>query len=159
MSPRIDKQVPRNVMRVSAAFTGVTAFAVAFAPAASAQTGREAAPGRALSIRWTSGTYCRNDPNWFHLYLSHGGVVCMGGLSSFDWPLPGFPAAGFCGGNNYGFFAGWSPYFNHPYYSVGFNAGTTEYKFAGNTKKFPYGKVMVDRIFLYGWSGDDKCPY
>jgi hypothetical protein len=159
MTSRTSKQVPRKAMIVSTAFTGIAMSAALFAPAANAQTAREDALGAALSVRWTSGKNCKNFSNWFHLYISHGGVACMGGHGFYVWDSPRWAAVGFCGGNNKGYFEGYSPSYNKWYSYEPFGHGTTEYKFSGNEKKFPYGKVMVSLVSFISWSGPDGCPY
>lgn len=170
MNSRIKKATKRQGRRVATVFTGAAACATAFAPAAMAATGHVAQAANPMnenkkiygSIR--SGG-CANVPNWVHLQTEYSGnnvyarkMRCFGydGLYQVSDGGTNGPMLTYeeCGGNNFGVLIGTST-------GLGilgnqtFGPGTY-YRIESNIG--PDGGKFVDSVYIYKWSGTDKCP-
>jgi hypothetical protein len=149
----------RKIMRVATVFTGAAACAVAFAPGAMAGTGQPAAArdghqarlgGKTPGIRpgITVGG-CTGRPNWVHIgdafYTECFGFTGTYSVSRGD----GAVAGAICGGNNYGWYGGYSDLgFN----TAGFHQGTT-FAVVPSTIAESFTTMHIS-----GWKGNDACP-
>jgi len=124
VKPGMRKVASVKTMRVATVFTGAVACAAAFAPAAHAATGHQAAPdGKTLTDATTltvprPGTMhgfhpdisaapqtsvaktCATTPRYVHLLFGRRDT-CLGHLGYESWDA-GFPVSKICGGNNAG---------------------------------------------------------
>jgi hypothetical protein len=161
MNLGISKLGSRKAMRVATVFTGVTACAAAFAPAANAQTDGELAPP--LALRPTAGqstrfgSNCSNAPHWFHLYFKSsltGDLTsrCIGGTGSWYFAAggQGFPMSGFCGGNNVGYFSGW--FGGRRLTDQRFHQSSSVYWWPGNHSS------VISYLYISKWGGNKTCP-
>jgi hypothetical protein len=161
----ISKRASRKAMRVATVFTGVTACAATFTPAANAQPAGNLAPPLALrptvglSIR--SGATCSDTPHWFHLYSVVGKAFCIGGTGSKTGPGSGFGeedgwARAFCGGNNVGYFSGSLLNFN-----TGSKRFVTNQRFHQSSTPYVWPKsysFLLEFIKISAWTGNEVCP-
>jgi hypothetical protein len=151
MTPGTTKTASRKTMRVATMFTGATACAVAFTPAAA----------QAATIRPATTTpgSCRgpNQSHWLHI-IDQQSYYCVGGVT------PGIgrgyrPTGGhtevysFCGGNNSGFFLSSPGEINGN--AKWYGHGTTYNQYAKYNYGHPYYAVSVS---ISRWSGNDTCP-
>jgi hypothetical protein len=158
----ISKRASRKAMRVATVFTGVTACAATFTPAANAQPAGNLAPLRptvGLNIR--SGDTCSDTPHWFHLYSVVGKAFCIGGTGSKTGPGSGFGeedgwARAFCGGNNVGYFSGSLLNFN-----TGSKRFVTNQRFHQSSTPYVWPKsysFLLEFIKISAWTGNEVCP-
>jgi hypothetical protein len=158
VSSAVGKSTSKKKIRVATVFTGVTACAAVFAPAAAHAA--EAAP----DIKGESCTTFGN-PTWLHVGTTRS-YACFGFTGDFNtWAhFQEYPELeDWCGGNNYGYFAGaflssagdaflggWGSGF-------AYHQGTTYAEPPKTNLGFPTGGFELSDIHISGWSGTDKC--
>ena len=148
MSESPGKRGPRKALRVATAFTGVTACAAAFAPAAGAQTGRPLAPTNTVSD-----PHCHNG-HWFHAEKLNFNFICYGDRGS----RPIFSTfVAFCGGNNFGRFSGVTRSGNgHFLGNQTFGPGITYYEFIPSAH-YSNAPFEMSTLHISKFSGTDSC--
>jgi hypothetical protein len=164
MSTSISKRAAGKTMRVATVFTGVVGAAVLTAPV-NAQ-GTTFMPGRpALTAKPenTRSGLCHNTSHWFALYgyqypdeaapsyWCYGGVDPLG--TNFALPRP-FKAVAFCGGNNVGFFSGYTKSGKYRY-DQRFRQSSNFYFF--KAPKFPGSYFTVSQLHISAWTGNQSC--
>jgi hypothetical protein len=153
MNLGINKLASRKAMRVATVFTGVTACAAAFAPAANAQTAGQIAPGRTVghgTARSTRIGNCDNTPHYFHMYGGYGSAyMCIGGTGTYTFSAPD-PAVAFCGGNNVGYFSGYNTAGNF----------VKDQRFHQSSNPYVWGvkEFSLTKVHISAWTGDQSCP-
>lgn len=149
------KPATRKMMRVATTFTGAAACAVAFNPAARADTGQPAAQLALAGDRTIEGSIhetndCGYSPNnhFFRIMDTAHTTSCFGwyGLLILSpWPN----LSKYCGGNNTGVFWGSGPNGGNAY---GFGPGSTwAYRRAGSAWFY------VSELGISGWNGTKYC--
>jgi hypothetical protein len=162
MSPAASKHALRKTLHVATLFTGVTACAAAFAPAANAQT----ASRTITNEECYSNPYAGNNNTWLHFDTS-GELECYGfkGIFSTFAHYGSAPhLTAWCGGNNYGWFSGEYLSPNGIIYvdpghltSIGYGPGTTYAKPPTSWLGGPVGAFVTFNIDISGWRGGDEC--
>jgi len=162
MTPSIKKTASGKTMRVATTFTGVAACAALFATPAMAGAAQPNAArpghqprldGKALGLRPlnTQLGHCFYSPTWVH-FVRYNGDVCFGFVGT--WSVPpgsGLSTSSICGGNNYGWYAGWSKTGHGAFHTANFRQGTT---FA----HLPWpGTASITVVHISGWKGSDSC--
>jgi hypothetical protein len=151
ITPDVSSLTVKKVMRVATVFTGAAACTAFLAPAANAETEATLTPGATARPASTTQRSC-NNAHYFHI-KANTESYCFGGAGS---AYPDYPASAFCGGNNYGFFSGWSyksdMYFGKSYRNQHFRPGSKYYSFiyAGNFNDRP---LYMSFLHISGWDG------
>jgi hypothetical protein len=149
-------------MRVATVFAGV-ASAAAFTAPANAQAVTKLVPTPRAMPQVTRAGSCHNASHWFTLYgyqssaqtfptdRCYGGVDPRGQVYS---QIPPFRALSFCGGNNVGFFSGFT--------KGGEHLGDQRFKQSSNfytfkPPKFPGSELWVSKIHISAFDGNQSC--
>jgi hypothetical protein len=157
MNSRISKAKSMKTMRVATVFTGVTACAAVFAPVAHAQV----AGTRIHRVRpEISAAPCSGGKaTWFHVGYGADQSECYG--------FAGTTAVGsiyaFCGGNNHGYFSGWTlsilstnPIRLKHFADEGFGTGSKYYSFT-TAAKYGDHTFSMSKLHISGWAGTTRC--
>lgn len=151
-------------MRVATVFTGV-ASAAAFAAPANAQAAAKFTPTLGATPLTTRSGICHNAAHWFTLYGYKSAndytpaYWCYGGIDppAQDFTVtPPFRAEAFCGGNNVGFWSGYSAN-GKALKNQRFHQSSNYYYF--NPHKFPDSYAYISKIHLSAFEGSQSCNY
>jgi hypothetical protein len=138
------KSAVRKTMVVATAFTGAAACAAAFMPSAALATTQQAArPDLKFNVGCVDGT-----SDWLHFAVIQPGPqsYCFG-WSRNDNSSTNFTQQAYCGGNNFGYFAGSNEQAGQPEV-VHFRDGSTW----AAASEFHVVEVHISR-----YSGNDGC--
>ena len=158
MNPGTSKLTSRKALRVATVFTGV-ASAAAFAAPGNAQAAVKFAPRPALQAM-PDGTLAGNcaemgePPHYFHLFNwanYPNSSMCYGG-AGYAWP--DLWATKFCGGNNIGYFSGFTKSGKH---LGGQRFSQHSYWYAFKPPKFKSSVFYFSFLHISTFDGNQNC--
>jgi hypothetical protein len=139
------EEAMRKSVKVAMVFTGTTAYAAAFVPAAGAAT----AAGAQQMVPATSHHNCALGPRTTSVVLwwpgtAHHGPTCVGGQNFQHQGTPlGTYFSYYCPGNNIG--------------TLSWNGGDSNIIFSLGQTKQPLHHRYLSQAYISSWSGHDTC--